>query len=583
MMEWLYRSYLPCLMRIGSVPTVMPLGMAGSEYGDLPGAALVAAAGDELGNAAGQRSVVEHMQVTGDDGLDRGMARDAVDGLQGDGIGLLLPVAVRRIACQEFLGRTHQIGTGADLHPVIVEFRCVEGIVEEEDGGQSPVQFPAEGIQLPVGEEVVGIVHEDEIDSLDHPGGEGDVVGEDSLHPVIALGLVGLVFEGLTHIQAELMVACRHHVVHAGQLLPGGLQIFPGDEVDKITGMHQEHILSPGIGDGLVQMALDGSVFVAENLGAGIGQIDLAQAVTSVGIGEMGIGDMQQAEGCFGPCTDHGLDKLHGSYLLCMECDPIIRRVIALDKPWGGDYNKKDAKKGAWTRMKGKFAKGFRDGLPIGLGYISVSFAFGMMAVQGGLSVWQAVLISLTNVTSAGQFAGLNLMLAGAPLLEMALTQLVINIRYALMSLALSQRLDGSMTLIHRLCFSFCNTDEVFAVASGQPEKVGRTYLYGLITLPFLGWALGTLLGAVAGTILPEGIRLALGVAIYGMFVAIVIPPAKKIRSVRVVVLCAVFMSCAMRCLPLLREVSSGFAIIICAVGASALGAWLFPVKEEAE
>ncbi len=233
--------------------------------------------------------------------------------------------------------------------------------------------------------------------------------------------------------------------------------------------------------------------------------------------------------------------------------------------------------------MGGSFAKGLRDGLPIALGYVSVSFAFGMMAVQGGLSIWQAVLISLTNVTSAGQFAGLNLMLAGAPLLEMGLTQLVINIRYALMSLSLSQKLDGTMTLPHRMLFAFCNTDEVFAVASGQPQRVGRRYLYGLTALPYLGWALGTLLGAAAGTLLPEGIRTALGVAIYGMFLAIIIPPARKLASVRAVVACAVGLSSAMRYLPLLREVSSGFAIILCAVAASALGAWFFPVKEVEE
>ncbi len=233
--------------------------------------------------------------------------------------------------------------------------------------------------------------------------------------------------------------------------------------------------------------------------------------------------------------------------------------------------------------MGGSFTKGLRDGLPIALGYVSVSFAFGMMAVQGGLSIWQAVLISLTNVTSAGQFAGLNLMLAGAPLLEMGLTQLVINIRYALMSLSLSQKLDGTMTLPHRMLFAFCNTDEVFAVASGQPQRVGRRYLYGLTALPYLGWALGTLLGAAAGTLLPEGIRTALGVAIYGMFLAIIIPPARKLASVRAVVACAVGLSCAMRYLPLLREVSSGFAIILCAVAASALGAWFFPVKEVEE
>lgn len=232
--------------------------------------------------------------------------------------------------------------------------------------------------------------------------------------------------------------------------------------------------------------------------------------------------------------------------------------------------------------MNRLFLKGVKHGIPIALGYLSVSFTFGMKAVGDGLTWAQAVLISMTNVTSAGQFAGLPLMLAQSSLIEAALTQLVINLRYALMSLSLSQKLDKTMTTPHRMAFAFCNTDEIFAVASAQPEKVGKGYLYGLMCTPWLGWALGTLLGAVAGQLLPAFLRTALGIAIYGMFLAIILPPARKEHPVRVVVGIAVGMSLCFRYIPVLNQLSSGFVIIICAVTASALGAALFPVKEDA-
>ena len=229
------------------------------------------------------------------------------------------------------------------------------------------------------------------------------------------------------------------------------------------------------------------------------------------------------------------------------------------------------------------FKKGFKDGIPIGLGYLSVSFTFGMMAARGGLTIAQAVLISMTNVTSAGQLAGLNLMLANAPLFELALTQLIINLRYALMSLSLTQRLDEGMTTPRRMFFAFCNTDEIFAVASGQTGLLGRRYLYALMIAPYFGWALGTFLGAAAGTLLPDMLRDALGVAIYGMFIAIVIPPSKKQKSVRVCVVMAAALSCLLYYTPGLNRISSGFSIIICAVAVSAFCAKFFPIQEEEE
>ena len=149
------------------------------------------------------------------------------------------------------------------------------------------------------------------------------------------------------------------------------------------------------------------------------------------------------------------------------------------------------------TMNRKLFAKGFRHGIPIGLGYLSVAFTFGMKAVADGLSPLEALLISMTNVTSAGQFAGLPLILAQASYLEVALTQLIINLRYALMSLSISQKMDSDMNTPRRLLFSFMNADEIFAVASSQPGKVGHWYLYGLMIAPYLGWSVGTILGAV--------------------------------------------------------------------------------------
>ena len=229
------------------------------------------------------------------------------------------------------------------------------------------------------------------------------------------------------------------------------------------------------------------------------------------------------------------------------------------------------------------YKKGLWHGLPIALGYVSVSFAFGIQATALGLTPLQAVMISFFNLTSAGQLAGLQLMAAGAPLLEMALTQFTINLRYALMSLSLSQKLDKSMTTVQRLLLSFANTDEVFAVASQQPGKLGKAYLYGLTNGPFLGWTIGTLLGALAGGILPKPVTDALGIAIYGMFIAIILPPFRRSKEVRIVILIAVAMSCLFTLLPLSDFLSDGFRIILCAVAASAIGAWLMPqpVKEE--
>lgn len=226
------------------------------------------------------------------------------------------------------------------------------------------------------------------------------------------------------------------------------------------------------------------------------------------------------------------------------------------------------------------YLRGFKDGIPIGLGYLSVSFTFGMMAVNMGIPIWAAVLISMTNLTSAGQFAGIGLIVAGTSFLEMAATQLIINLRYALMSLSLSQKTDDSFHLLHRITISFGITDEVFAVAGGQKGTIGTKYMYGLITAPYMGWTLGTLIGAAASGVLPQSIRSALGIAIYGMFLAIIIPPAKHNKPVAKVLLLSIALSYLFRYAPIFNWLSGGFGIILCTVCACALGAKLFPVQE---
>ena len=232
--------------------------------------------------------------------------------------------------------------------------------------------------------------------------------------------------------------------------------------------------------------------------------------------------------------------------------------------------------------IQNSFRAGFHDGIPIGLGYFSVSITFGMMAAAGGLPVWAALAISMTNVTSAGQFAGLTLIFGGGTLFETALTQLVINLRYTLMGLSLSQKLNRNVSLPDRLLFSFLLTDEVFAVTSGQRGEVGRRYMFGVMIAPYLGWSLGTLCGAVASGLLPDTVRSALSIAIYGMFIAIVAPAAAKSRPVLGVVAAAVALSCAIRYIPALhRHISGGFAIILCTLLAAGAGALLAPIREK--
>ena len=220
--------------------------------------------------------------------------------------------------------------------------------------------------------------------------------------------------------------------------------------------------------------------------------------------------------------------------------------------------------------------------MPVCVGYFSVSFGFGAMAVAQGLGIWQAILISATNLTSAGQFAGLTVIAASAAIMEMILTQLVINSRYALMSLALGQKFGPEVGTGKRLAAAFFNTDEVFALGMAREGKLTASYFTGAGTVAAIGWTAGTAMGAFAGSLLPPMIRAALGVMLYGMFIAIVVPQAREEKPLLLSLVLALVFSCLFAWVPGLNRVSAGLAIVICTVAAAAICALVFPVDEEA-
>lgn len=229
-----------------------------------------------------------------------------------------------------------------------------------------------------------------------------------------------------------------------------------------------------------------------------------------------------------------------------------------------------------------EFKKGLRSGVPIGLGYLSVSFTFGILAVSYGFSWWQALLISMTTLTSAGQLAGIGIMVSPGQYVQMLVSQLTINIRYSFMSVSLSQKTSPEFRGVKRWIFGFFMTDEIFAVASAQNE-VSTKFFGGLAVAPYIGWALGTLCGSLLGNVLPESIMNALCIAIYGMFVAIIAPKAKKSGKLLCVVVFAAVLSCIFFYVPVLSDISSGLSVSICAVLAAVFGAAVFPREAENE
>lgn len=231
------------------------------------------------------------------------------------------------------------------------------------------------------------------------------------------------------------------------------------------------------------------------------------------------------------------------------------------------------------TYATANFTTGLKHGIPIALGYFVVSFTFGMMATMNGLSPFETILISMTSLTSAGQFAGTNIMIAGGTYMELLLSMLVINSRYALMAASLSQKL-AHMPLWKKLVLSAGLTDETFSVASVEVEKVTFSYFIGLVTLPYLGWASGTALGSFMDNILTAPMQNAASIALYCMFIALVIPPAKHSSPVRNVVILTIIISCFLFYLPLFSSISAGYKIIISAIISSLIGAFLYPIQE---
>ena len=232
---------------------------------------------------------------------------------------------------------------------------------------------------------------------------------------------------------------------------------------------------------------------------------------------------------------------------------------------------------------KQEFLEGIRDGIPICLGYFSVSMAFGLTAVLSGVPIWAAVVISLTNLTSAGQFAGMNLIASQGALIEIGLTTLIINIRYFLMSISVSQKVEQKMTMKERLAVSFGITDEIFAVSMQRDHELTTAYMAGLILTPVLGWTGGTFVGAAATSFMPPALSNALGIALYGMFIAVIVPPAKEHKNVLFAVVLAIALSVVCRYLPVIKNLSGGWTIILITTLVCVIAAWCFPVGESEE
>ena len=232
---------------------------------------------------------------------------------------------------------------------------------------------------------------------------------------------------------------------------------------------------------------------------------------------------------------------------------------------------------------RGAFFRGVRDGMPICLGYLAVSFSLGITAGNIGLNPFQGFLASLLNNASAGEYAGFALIAADAAYIEMALVILVANARYLLMSAALSQHFSPDTPFYHRLLIGFDVTDELFGLAIAQPGALDPVYMYGAFAVALPGWSVGTALGIVAGELLPARVVSALSVAIYGMFLAIIIPPARKNRVVAAFVGLSFIASFVFHVLPALQALSAGTRTLILTVALSSAAAAFFPVSGDSE
>lgn len=227
------------------------------------------------------------------------------------------------------------------------------------------------------------------------------------------------------------------------------------------------------------------------------------------------------------------------------------------------------------------FFKGMRDGVPIALGYFAVAFTLGITAGKAGMNALQSSLMSALMLASAGEFAAISMIGSGAGVMEMIVTTVVINMRYLLMSSALSQKVQPNRPFLHRIFMSYAVTDEIFGISMTVPGKLNPFYQYGAASVAAPGWVIGTCLGTVVGMVLPAAVMSAMSVAIYGMFLAVVIPPARKNKIIAAVVVISMSVSLLFQSIPGLKNISSGFQIILLTVLISAAAAILFPVQEE--
>ena len=229
------------------------------------------------------------------------------------------------------------------------------------------------------------------------------------------------------------------------------------------------------------------------------------------------------------------------------------------------------------------YKKGLRDGIPIALGYFAVAFTLGIVAKKAGLTAVQALMATGLTNASAGGYAAFNLIAENGGYIAMAITQIIVNARYLLMSASLSQKLAPETSLLHRALVAFDVTDEIFGISVSVKGRLNPFYNYGAMTVAIPGWAFGAFFGVVMGNVLPSSIVSALSVGLYGMFLAIVIPAAKKDKIIAGICLVSMILSFAFAKLPVVCKISSGFRIIILTVVISLAAAIIFPREENDE
>ena len=223
--------------------------------------------------------------------------------------------------------------------------------------------------------------------------------------------------------------------------------------------------------------------------------------------------------------------------------------------------------------------KGLIDALPIFFGYLSVGFAFGIYALKSGFPIWSPILMSLTHLSGTGQFALVKVANTGSGIFEICIAVSVLNIRYILMALAISQRLSPSISIWQRLMIAMADTDEIIAVALKSRTLVTFSYMMGLFLSSYAGWNLGTLLSALGGTLLPQCVINALGIALYAMFIAIIIPDAKRHRPMLYCISIAAILNIILKFLPTDVRPNASWSILIAGIVAAVIISAIYPER----